>query len=169
MNSCCESIVIFGITGDLARKKIFSALYELAAQGDLFDVYGVGRSLWDDRRLRDTAADAIRNAMQAANVDDDVLKNVVTRLRYVCGDYRDPKMYDALAARVDSQNEVLCYLAVPPPVFDTVVVGLVGSGLHTKARLLVEKPFGSDATTSRKLTALMDAHFRADRVFAVDH
>lgn len=169
MDSCCESIVIFGITGDLARKKIFSALYELAAQGDLFDVYGVGRSPWDDRTLRNTAADAIRGAMQGADLDEDVLDDVLARLGYVCGDYRDPKMYDALAASVEGQNEVLCYLAVPPPVFDTVVVGLVGSGLHTKARLLVEKPFGSDATTSRKLTALMDAHFLADQVFAVDH
>lgn len=169
MDSCCKSIVVFGITGDLARKKIFSALYELAAQGDFFVVHGVGRSLWDDRRLRDTAADAIRGAMQGADLDEDVLNNVVTRLTYVCGDYRDPKLYDALAARVDGQNEVLCYLAVPPPVFATVVVGLSGSGLHAKARLLVEKPFGSDATSSRELTGLLDTHFRADQVFAVDH
>ena len=115
----CTAVVVFGITGDLARKKTFAALHELERFGwaDV-PVIGVGRSAWTDADVRDAAADA---------VDGDADDRFLRRFSYVRGDYTDGSLYERLAAALEDHPSVLCYLAVPPTVFEDVVVGLAAT------------------------------------------
>lgn len=169
METYCTSIIVFGISGDLARKKIFSALYELAVHGHRFEVVGVGRSAWDDSILRDIASEAIRDQVEDGKLDEQVLATVIDHLGYVRGEYCDTELYEALASRLERHDHILCYLAVPPPVFDDIIVGLAEEALRKRARLLIEKPFGSDANSSRELAELAHKHFLEQQLFAVDH
>ena len=165
----CTALVVFGITGDLARKKIFSALYELARLGRLdVAVIGIGRSDWDDRALREAAEKAIR-AGQDDGIDEKALRLVLEGLTYIRGDYSAAELYAALDERLGGHRQVLCYLAVPPPVFTEIVTGLGKLDSAERLRLLVEKPFGSDAASAKALLAHIEDRFDRDQVFAVDH
>jgi glucose-6-phosphate 1-dehydrogenase len=163
----CTSLIAFGITGDLARKKIFSALYELAARGHDLQVIGVGRSAWDDAKLRQTAAEAIRSGTPGA--DEEVMRQVLGHLTYMQGNYDEDRLYREVASRVEGHEKVLCYLAVPPTVFENVIVGVANSKVRTKSSLLIEKPFGSNTATAARLADLICTHFNEDQLFAVDH
>lgn len=171
MDQDCSALVVFGITGDLARKKIFTALYDLAVINRLdMPVIGVGRSPWSTDKLRTTADAAVRAAhKQQGDLDEAVLASVVERLTYVRGEYDSSELYNALSHTLKNHSQVLCYLAIPPTVFADVVKGVANTDLRTRVRLLIEKPFGADLSSAQQLTSLIAEHFDDGQLFAVDH
>jgi glucose-6-phosphate 1-dehydrogenase len=165
-----DALVLFGATGDLARKKLFPALYHLAAGGRLdVPVVGVAVSGWDDARLAAFAAEAVEATVPA--VDSGALKGLTGRLVMVDGDYRDPATFATLAGRLADAGSVrpVHYLAIPPSLFPVVVEGLAGSGLADGARVVVEKPFGRDLTSARELNRLLHRVFPEPAIFRIDH
>ncbi len=171
MDQDCSALVVFGITGDLARKKIFTALYDLAVTNRLdMPVIGVGRSAWTTDKLRTTANAAVRAAHEKqGDLDEAVLASVLERLSYVQGEYHSPELYNGLTHMLKDHSQVLCYLAVPPTVFADVVNGVANTELRSRVRLLIEKPFGADLASAQQLTAVIAKHFDDGQLFAVDH
>ncbi|MCE3551010.1 glucose-6-phosphate dehydrogenase [Pseudonocardia sp. RS11V-5] len=168
-----DVLVLFGITGDLAKKMIIPALYQLVRRGELtVPVLGVARSDWDDDQLRAHIADCVRAAVDQ-EVDEAALERLQRSTHLVSGDYADPavftKLADAITAEAGPSAFAVHYLAVPPSLFGTVADGLAGVGLHTRSRLVVEKPFGRDLASARALQALLAKHYPEDRIFRVDH
>ncbi len=163
-----DVLVIFGATGDLARKKLHPALYRLATRGRLaVPVVGVARSAWSDDQLRAYAGEAVRTRYGA--VSDPELDAFVDRLSYVSGDYGDPATYERLRERLGAARHPLFYLAIPPRMFDRVIGGLMGAGLHQGARVVVEKPFGRDLASARELNARLHRAFEERAIYRIDH
>ena len=169
MSARSDALVIFGITGDLARRKLFPALYELAGAGRLpTRVVGVARSDWDDDRLRQEARSAAREHGDGER-DAAEHEEVARALRYVQGDYRDPTTFDRLREALPDAEHPLVYLAIPPGLFDTVVKELGRVGLGERGRLVVEKPFGRDLASARALNACIRSVFAEEAIFRIDH
>ncbi len=163
-----DGLVLFGATGDLARNRIFPAIYNLERRG-LFDsmpVVGVAGSAWDDEQLRSVAHDAIA---AKHDVDPRVWEKMAKRLCYVSGDYREPSTFDALQQRLPGVVRPLFYLAIPPALFDDVVSGLAHVGLNTNAKVVVEKPFGRDRRSATELNSVLHAAFPEQSIFRIDH
>ena len=163
-----DAIVLFGATGDLAKKKLFPALFHLFERGELdLPVIGVARSDWDDATLREYAAEAVRDAVPKAG------KTKVTaftkQLTYLQGDYAQAKTYRALAKLLADAELPVIYLAIPPVVFPDVVGGLDKAGLATRSRVVIEKPFGRDRQSARELNATLSESFDQDAIFRIDH
>ena len=167
-SSTTDALVLFGATGDLAAKKIFPALYQLAQQGKLggLPTVGVSSSSWSDDDLRDRARQSIE---KAGDPDGAVLDELLGAMRYVSGDYRDAATYETLAGHVGERSHPLYYLAIPPPLFDDVIEGLLGAGCTGGAKVVVEKPFGRDLASARELNEVLDKAFPEDAVFRIDH
>lgn len=163
-----DALVLFGATGDLARKKIFPAVYEMASHGRCaMPVIGVSSSEWTDDDLRARAREAIE---AKAEVDDTVWKELAGRLSYVSGNYRDEATFELLADHLKGVERPLFYLAIPPAMFDDVVAGLDRVGLNTPhSRVVVEKPFGRDAATAHELNDVLHAVFPEESVYRIDH
>jgi glucose-6-phosphate 1-dehydrogenase len=169
-----DVLVLFGITGDLAKKMLLPALYRLAERGELnVPVIGVALADGGAEALRDHVDDCIRNAFGADDVDEAVLNRLRKQMHLVAGDFADLNTFERLAVSVREHAgaEVFAvhYLAVPPGQFATIANGLAAVGLHERARLVVEKPFGSDLASARELHTLLRRHFPEDRLFPVDH
>ncbi|MCE0766446.1 glucose-6-phosphate dehydrogenase [Pseudonocardia kujensis] len=171
-----DVLVLFGITGDLAKKMIIPALYQLVRRGELtVPVLGVALTDWDDDRLCAHMADCVRAALADTDqeVDESALERLQRSTHLVSGDYADPAVFtrlaDAITAAAGPTAFAVHYLAVPPSLFGTVADGLAGVGLHTRSRLVVEKPFGRDLASARALQALLAKHYPEDRIFRVDH
>ena len=167
-----DALVLFGATGDLAYKKIFPALYALARGGKLdMPVVGVATSNWDAAQFRQRARDSIAAAGPVE--DRAALEHLLAQLHYVCGDYRAPATFAALKAalKVDPKAAVrpAYYLAIPPALFETVIAGLGAAGLAAQARVIVEKPFGRDLASARRLNTAARAVFAEDAIFRIDH
>jgi glucose-6-phosphate 1-dehydrogenase len=165
-----DALVLFGATGDLARKKLFPALYHLTAANRLgVPVVAVAVSDWDDARLRDYAADAVRAA--ARPVDGPLLDRLAGGLAMVSGDYRDPATFAALARRLSAAGVMrpVYYLAIPPALFPVVIDGLAKSGLGRDARVVVEKPFGRDLASACELNRVLHEAFPERSIFRIDH
>lgn len=162
------ALILFGITGDLARRKLFPALYALAASGERdIPVVGVGRTPGDDSDLRDRAAQALDAA--GIDVDPTIFEGLADDLCYVSGDYRDPGTYDEIKRRVGDRPCAVSYLAIPPELFEDVVQGLARAGLNHDGRLVVEKPFGRDMKSAAELSEIIHRHYPEERVFRIDH
>jgi glucose-6-phosphate 1-dehydrogenase len=164
-----DALVLFGATGDLAKKKIFPAVYNMTrSDHDHVPVIGFASSEWDDDRLRQHAREAVE---AKGDVDEAVWDDLVKRVSYVRGDYRDPASFDGLAARLRDLGveRPLFYLAVPPELFDDVIVGLESQQLHVGARVVVEKPFGRDLASARELNEILHRAFPETSVFRIDH
>ncbi|MGA8048371.1 MAG: glucose-6-phosphate dehydrogenase [Dermatophilaceae bacterium] len=163
-----DALVLFGATGDLARKKLFPALFHLAENGGLdMPVVGVARSQWDDEKLREYAAEAVRESV--GRVSRKRLTTFVERLRYVQGDYGELATHKALADILAERELPVIYLAIPPSIFPAVVQGLQKVGLAERGRVVVEKPFGRDRTSAQELNACLSAAFDQDSIFRIDH
>jgi glucose-6-phosphate 1-dehydrogenase len=163
-----DALVLFGITGDLAAKKIFPALHAMARRGRLtVPVVGVARSDWTLERLRERARDSVER--HGGGVEPGAFAELARRLRYVNGDYHDPDTYVRLGQALDGAARPAHYLAIPPSVFATVVRGLADSGCAREARLIVEKPFGRNLASARELNATIHSVFDESRVFRIDH
>ncbi len=166
-HSPADALVLFGITGDLARKKLFGSLYALEAAGRLnVPVVGVASSSWTIDELRGNAREALDEAGVA--VDADVWARFADRLCYVSGDYREADTYQRVADAVGPAACPVCYLAIPPSLFTAVVDGLASVGLH-RGRVVLEKPFGRDLESSRQLDVSVRAHYPEHRIYRIDH
>ncbi|HET9609354.1 MAG TPA: glucose-6-phosphate dehydrogenase [Acidimicrobiales bacterium] len=165
-----DALVLFGATGDLARKKIFPAVYEMELGGHCgVPVIGVSSSEWDDDTLRDRAHEAIVEQTDG-DIDETTWKSLAAKLSYVSGDYREPATFETLAERLAGVERPLFYLAIPPVMFDDVVQGLARVGLTGPgSRVVVEKPFGRDLASAAELNAVLHQVFPEEAVFRIDH
>ena len=163
-----DALVVFGATGDLARKKLHPALYHLASRGRLgVPVLGVARSAWDDERFRTFARDAVTKRLGGASERE--LEAYAERLSYVSGDYADAATYERLRERLGSVRHPAFYLAIPPSMFERVISGLMKAGLHQGARVVVEKPFGRDLASARELNRCLHRAFEERAIYRIDH
>jgi glucose-6-phosphate 1-dehydrogenase len=159
-----DALVIFGITGDLARKMTFKALYQLEAAGKLdCPIIGVAGDEWTDEQLRAAARGAIEGA------DEQVFTRLAARLGYLRGDFTDPATYEALADRLKDSARVLFYLEIPPSLFATVVAGLGRAGLTRDCHVLIEKPFGHDLPSAQALNRELHAVVEEEQILRIDH
>lgn len=163
-----DALVVFGATGDLAYKKIFPALYALARRGKLdLPVIGVASRPLEIAQFRQRAADSVAAAGPVE--DRGALEHMLGCLRYVSGDYQTPATFAALKAVLGPAQRPAYYLAIPPALFETVIAGLGSAGLTAQARVIVEKPFGRDLASARRLNAAARAVFAEDAIFRIDH
>ena len=164
-----DVLVIFGITGDLARKMTFRALYRLERRGRLdCPIIGVGRrSDWGHEDLRTRAHESIEETVP--DFDDKVFKRLAERMQFVSGDYTDSATYEKLAKALKGCSQPVFYLEVPPSLFSTVVHGLGDAGLVDSARVVVEKPFGHDLESAKQLNADLREVLREDQIMRIDH
>lgn len=165
-----DALVLFGATGDLARRKIFPALYDMLRHGrTLPPILCVAHSPgWDLERLRAHAHAGITE-FGSAGMDESVFRNLASLLTYVNGDYEDPATYDALRRALEHRQRPLHYFAIPPSMFPVVVRGLAGAGCADNARVVVEKPFGRDLESARSLNATLHEALPESGIFRIDH
>jgi glucose-6-phosphate 1-dehydrogenase len=163
-----DALVLFGVTGDLARKMIFPALYAMSKRGVLdVPVVGVASSKWSLAQLCRRATESVRNS---GGIDDRrALRHLLSLLRYVGGNYNDAATFQALKRTLGDARHPAHYLAIPPSLFATVIEGLGTAGLATHARVIVEKPFGRDLASARKLNRIAHSVFAEDSIFRIDH
>jgi glucose-6-phosphate 1-dehydrogenase len=163
-----DALVLFGVTGDLAHKMIFPALYAMAKRGALkVPIVGVASSPWSLARLRRHATEGIR---EAGRIDDrGALRHLLSLLRFVSGNYNDPATFLALKRALGDVRRPAHYLAIPPALFETVIKGLGAAGLAGHARVIVEKPFGRDLASARELNRVARSLFPEDAIFRIDH
>ena len=163
-----DALVLFGATGDLAKKKIYPALYEMVRSGKCaVPVIGVSSSEWTDDDLRQRAHESIAAKY---DVDETTWKELASRLTYVSGNYRDAETFDVLAEHLKDVERPLFYLAIPPAMFDDVVQGLARVGLNKDhSRVVVEKPFGRDLASARELNDVLHAAFPEHSIYRIDH
>ena len=161
---------MFGLTGDLGRKKLFPAIYELAVAGRLEGpVIGVGRSDHTDDELRAMFEEALGDHEPAGGGSIDLAVARSVELAYIAGDSTEQNVYDDLAARLSGCRRPLVYAALPPDLFRSVASGLAAADLPDTTRLVVEKPFGDGAEHARDLYAEITESIPPDRLFIVDH
>ena len=166
--SSSNLLVIFGITGDLARKMTFRALYRLEAR-KLLDcpILGVASDDMSVEKLVERARGAINDSGE--RIDDEVFDRLAGRLDYIHGDVTDPALYEQLAKQVGSGHRPLFYLEMPPSLFAPIVENLAKAGLLERARVAVEKPFGHDLASARELNTRLRAVLEEDQILRVDH
>lgn len=164
-----DALVLFGASGDLARRELFPALHALAARRALSvgRIVATARQGWDDEDLVAHARDGI--AAFGGGVDEQAMERLSGLLTYVQGDLTDPGLYEALAGRLEGAAHPLHYLAVPPGLFADAVDGLARARLTNGARVVVEKPFGWDVASALALTRTLSGAFHEDDIFRVDH
>ena len=183
-NAPAESciFVIFGASGDLTRRKLLPALYNLAESGHLatsFAVVGVARPQISDAAYREQMREQVLTAEQEP-LDPDKWQRIEERLHYVSGEFNDPDLYARLATMLDQLRtqygilpNYLFYLATPPDMFGTVGTHLSDAGLAREEqgwrRLIIEKPFGYDLESARALQAGLAAGFRESQLYRIDH
>jgi glucose-6-phosphate 1-dehydrogenase len=162
------ALVFFGATGDLAYKKIFPALHNMARRGRLdFPVVGMARSGWTLDKLVERARSSIQE--YGGGVDPAAFSLLAKHLCYVDGDYNDPETFRRLRAELRGAERPLHYLAIPPSMFPVVVQLLREASLTAGARVVIEKPFGRDLASARALNATLHDAFAEDAIFRIDH
>jgi len=164
-----DALVVFGITGDLAKKMTFRSLYRLEQRGLLGrDVIGVAVEGWSTEQLREHA----RKSVEAAGeqVDEQVWERFAARLRYVSGDFADQETYERLEGQLKDIHNPTFYLEIPPSLFATVIERLSKQGLVSSGRrVVVEKPFGNDLESARKLAAELHRYIDESQLYRIDH
>jgi glucose-6-phosphate 1-dehydrogenase len=163
-----DALVLFGATGDLARKKVFPAVYEMELDNNCgVPVIGVASSEWSDDDLRTRARESIE---EAGDLDETAWKGLAAQLSYVSGDYREASTFETLASKLDGVERPLYYLAIPPAMFDDVIQGLSNVGLTGPgSRVVVEKPFGRDMASAAELNEVLHKVFPEEAIFRIDH
>ena len=163
-----DVLVVFGITGDLAKKMTFRSLYRLEQRRMIAcPIIGVARDEWSNDTLRDHARRAIVDCGE--NLDEEVFERLAARLSMVSGDYADPATYQRVAAAMVGRNRPVFYLEVPPSLFGRVVDGLATAGLTSNARVVVEKPFGHDLASARELNSELHTRLDERQILRIDH
>ena len=163
-----DTLVIFGITGDLARKMTLRALYRLEHRGLLRGrVIGVAVEAWSIDQLRQHARESIEAAGE--KIDDDTFRRLAGRMSYISGDFEDAGTYAALAKAV-GDGFAAYYLEVPPALFARVVEGLAGAKLLSHGqRVIVEKPFGHDLRSAQQLAQQLHRYLDESQIYRIDH
>lgn len=168
MNAVSDSLVLLGVTGDLSRRKLLPALYQLAIAGRLpRQVIGVAPPGVEDAWFRDLGRQAIRSAF--VHADSALVEDVMRRIVLVVGDLTRSHIFEALADHVADADRPTYFLAVPPDLFDVVVNGMVAADLHRRAQVMIEKPFGRDSTSARLINETLGEIFDPRSILRVDH
>ncbi|HEX7405010.1 MAG TPA: glucose-6-phosphate dehydrogenase [Candidatus Nanopelagicaceae bacterium] len=163
-----DALVLFGATGDLARKKLFPALYEMEEAGELeIPVFGVASSKWTQSEFCANAERSVRERIK--NVDENVLKNLLNELRLIVGDYRSPETFAKLRDGLAAFKLPVIYLAIAPDMFAAVTQGLADVGITQSARVVVEKPFGRDLSSAIALNESLKKILPEDQIYRIDH
>ena len=165
-----DALVLFGATGDLSKRKLFPAIYNMVKHGRLdVPIIGVARDNWTDETFCQHATDAM-NA-NVANPDPVIVSQAAKGLDLVAGDYANIDTFRQLKDALDklgSQNAVF-YLAIPPSAFEVVIQSLATVGLNLRGRVVVEKPFGRDLASAQELNRILHDVFPEEKIFRIDH
>jgi glucose-6-phosphate 1-dehydrogenase len=163
-----DALVFFGATGDLAYKKIFPSLQAMIKRGHLdAPVIGVAKAGWGLDQLKARAKDSLEK--HGGGVDPTAFAKLTSLLRYVDGDYKDASTFQAIRKELGNAQRPAHYLAIPPVLFGLTVEQLSKAGCATNARVIVEKPFGTDLASARKLNEILLGAFDESRIFRIDH
>jgi glucose-6-phosphate 1-dehydrogenase len=164
-----DVLVVFGITGDLAKKMTLQSLYRLERRGLLrCPIVGVAVDRWDVERLRRHARESIEACGE--EVENEVFDRFARRLSYVSGDFGQAETFQQLAKQIGEAQNPVYYLEVPPALFATVIEGLSKAGLlPPQARVVVEKPFGHDLDSARELAAKLHRFLAESQLYRIDH
>jgi len=166
-HSTSDALVFFGATGDLAYKKIFPSLQAMVKRGNLnVPVIGVAKAGWNLEQLRARAKDSIE---KHASLDPAAFAKLSGLLHYVDGDYGDSGTFAAIKQELGAAQRPAHYLAIPPVLFGKVVEQLGASGCAKGARVIVEKPFGTDLTSAQALNRILFSQFAESSIFRIDH
>ena len=163
-----DALVLFGVTGDLAHKMIFPALYALVKRNALkVPVIGVASPQWSLAQLRDRVQDSIT---QSGGIDDRrAFDHFLSLFSYVSGDYKEQATFAKIKEALGRAQRPAHYLAIPPMLFETVIKGLGAAKLAENARVIVEKPFGRDLASAQELNRVARSVFPEDSIFRIDH
>jgi len=162
-----DALVLFGASGDLAQRKIFPALLALYSRGLELPVISISRSGMQREGLVNHAADGLDRFAYAG--DAQARQKLLANIEYVEGDYRDADTFRRLKQAVSKFERPLYYLAIPPSLFETVILALKDIDAVATARVVVEKPFGRDLQSARELNAVLRAAFDERAIFRIDH
>jgi glucose-6-phosphate 1-dehydrogenase len=164
-----DALVVFGITGDLARKMTFRSLYRLEQRGLLdLPVIGVAVDDMTEEQLRDRARESIETSGE--KIDEQVFERFANGLSYIRGDFGDDQTYANVAKALGENRNPVFYLEIPPSLFATVVAGLAKADLVSDGqRVVVEKPFGHDLKSARELAADLHRHLDESQLYRIDH
>ena len=175
------ALVVFGVTGDLSRKKLLPGIYDLANRGLLppgFVLLGFARRDWGDGDFEELAREAARKGART-EFRDEVWQRLAEQIRFLPGSFDDDAAFDRLAEMLQeadtAQGNAAFYLSIPPSAFPTVLKQMERTGMADDERsggwrrVVVEKPFGHDLPSARELNALVNSVFTADDVFRIDH
>ncbi|MFT4235368.1 MAG: glucose-6-phosphate dehydrogenase, partial [Microbacterium sp.] len=180
-----SALVIFGVTGDLSRKKLMPAVYDLANRGLLppgFALVGFARRDWDDQDFAEVVHDAVKKGART-EFREETWEQLCRGIRFVQGEFDDPEAFLRLKDTVDqldvergTMGNHAFYLSIPPKSFEIVAQQLLTSGLVDDKpddsrwrRVVIEKPFGHDLASARELNSALEAAFPADAIFRIDH
>ena len=167
-DDAADVLVIFGITGDLARVMTYRSLYRLEARGLLHcPIVGVAFDDWTLEQLVERARDSI--VATGEELDAEVFTRLAQRLSYHHGDFTDPATYAKVAEVIDGKGQPVFYLEIPPSLFGPVVKGLADAGLTKNARVVVEKPFGHDLASARELNVTLHSLVAESQLYRIDH
>ena len=167
-SEAADALVVFGITGDLAKVMTFRSLYRLEARGLLgCPIIGVAANDWSVEELRSHARSAIEGTGE--RLDEGVFGRFAERLSYVQGDFADPATFARVGDAIAHARRPVFYLEIPPFLFATVIKGLSEAGLTASARVVVEKPFGHDLESARALAADIHQYIDESQLYRIDH
>ena len=172
------AIVIFGVTGDLTRRKLIPAIYALTASGALpQDTYLIGfaRRDWTDQTMRDVFVAGIEESVKPSNPESDVVNHILEKSTYVQSTFEDPDGYQRLCERLQALNveSILFYLATPPEEYPNIVRQIGAAGISRPrngwTRIIIEKPYGQDLESAIELDATVHQVFDENQIYRIDH
>jgi glucose-6-phosphate 1-dehydrogenase len=163
-----DALVLFGATGDLAKKKLFPALYDLEELDELdVKIFGVASSKWTQDVFRENVETAIR--ARKPDADEKVLGKLLNEMQLLVGDYENPETFVQLASLIKDFKLPVIYLAIAPEHFAKITQGLASVGITKKARVVVEKPFGRDLQSAIQLDSELKQVLPEDQIYRIDH
>src|SRR5215831_12825531 len=166
-DSHSDALVFFGATGDLAYKKIFPSLQNLVKRGRLdVPVIGVAKAGWTLEQLRARARESLE---KHGGIDASAFEKLTALLRYVDGDYKDPATFQAIRKALNGASRPTHYLAIPPLLFETVIEQLAKASEVHDARVVIEKPFGTNLDSAKELNGILLKSFEETAIFRIDH
>jgi glucose-6-phosphate 1-dehydrogenase len=168
VDRAADVLAIFGISGDLAKKMTFRALYRMEKSGVLdIPIVGVALDEWDDEALRAHAREAVEATVK--DPDGAALDSMLARLSYVQGDYGEDATFGRVKSAIGDAKMPVFYLEIPPFLFSTVVKGLGKAGLVDRAHVVIEKPFGHDLESARELNGELREVLEEGQILRIDH
>ena len=167
-SAVADAFLLFGATGDLAKKKLLPALYQLTLEGRLdMPILGIARSDLSDDEMRDRVRESVR--AQFDTVDDAALEKLCGNFRYTAGDYTNEDTWPKVLELTGGAKVPLSFLSIPPFLFDDVVEGLSSVGMTDRGRVVVEKPFGRDLESAIELNETLSKHLKENQIMRIDH